>query len=49
MTEEKTTDYRLKIIPYQELLGNYDQVISLFRYEVIIPYQELLGNYDNPS
>ena len=36
----------LKIIPYQELLGNYDPVISLFRASLIIPYQELLGNYD---
>ena len=34
------------IIPYQELLGNYDErcvrPLSIF----IIPYQELLGNYD---
>ena len=34
------------IIPYQELLGNYDHSpLSLAMYR-IIPYQELLGNYD---
>ena len=35
------------IIPYQELLGNYD--LNRWRSFVksIIPYQELLGNYDN--
>ena len=31
------------IIPYQELLGNYDHVAIA---KIIIPYQELLGNYD---
>ena len=34
------------IIPYQELLGNYDQQIVLPKFAAIIPYQELLGNYD---
>ena len=34
------------IIPYQELLGNYDLVLVALHGEVIIPYQELLGNYD---
>ena len=34
------------IIPYQELLGNYD-AHTLFKFaNSIIPYQELLGNYD---
>ena len=34
------------IIPYQELLGNYD-ILSVFCPTFpIIPYQELLGNYD---
>ena len=34
------------IIPYQELLGNYD-VNDLLQFgDRIIPYQELLGNYD---
>ena len=43
------------IIPYQELLGNYDCVCMPVALPVIIPYQELLGNYDpalcvrNPS
>ena len=34
------------IIPYQELLGNYD-INAVDRGAAhIIPYQELLGNYD---
>ena len=33
------------IIPYQELLGNYDVDIDDDLTD-IIPYQELLGNYD---
>ena len=35
------------IIPYQELLGNYDLGLTLIYTTRIIPYQELLGNYDN--
>ena len=35
-----------RIIPYQELLGNYDKVVKFIGYDAIIPYQELLGNYD---
>ena len=34
------------IIPYQELLGNYDFTHSFLMGRLIIPYQELLGNYD---
>ena len=34
------------IIPYQELLGNYDHEKSNQHDACIIPYQELLGNYD---
>ena len=34
------------IIPYQELLGNYDGVAEMVSRSSIIPYQELLGNYD---
>ena len=34
------------IIPYQELLGNYDGVSIAGEAGTIIPYQELLGNYD---
>ena len=34
------------IIPYQELLGNYDCFHELPLADQIIPYQELLGNYD---
>ena len=37
----------LDIIPYQELLGNYDEQSQLYLWPNIIPYQELLGNYDN--
>ena len=36
----------LAIIPYQELLGNYDISPPHRLPTTIIPYQELLGNYD---
>ena len=36
----------MHIIPYQELLGNYDDYTQYIKPELIIPYQELLGNYD---
>ena len=36
------------IIPYQELLGNYDTSTVDVSAAEIIPYQELLGNYDLP-
>ena len=36
----------LTIIPYQELLGNYNAALRSLRREYIIPYQELLGNYN---
>ena len=36
----------MAIIPYQELLGNYDLKIIHLIFKQIIPYQELLGNYD---
>ena len=35
-----------QIIPYQELLGNYDSARPHLPFYAIIPYQELLGNYD---
>ena len=35
------------IIPYQELLGNYDIRRAVNNAVHIILYQELLGNYDN--
>ena len=39
----------MDIIPYQELLGNYD-THPYDKYDnTIIPYQELLGNYDQGS
>ena len=34
------------IIPYQELLGNYNQGSEVGSAAQIIPYQELLGNYN---
>ena len=34
------------IIPYQELLGNYNSLPPAPRCGQIIPYQELLGNYN---
>ena len=39
--------YSTLIIPYQELLGNYDLVFKIQAVQNIIPYQELLGNYDD--
>ena len=38
-----------EIIPYQELLGNYDAWAFLIYAAGIIPYQELLGNYDHAT
>ena len=35
------------IIPYQELLGNYNMRVITLRPGEIIPYQELLGNYNS--
>ena len=34
------------IIPYQELLGNYNSFVPFGMIGKIIPYQELLGNYN---
>ena len=34
------------IIPYQELLGNYNLFAGGVIGIMIIPYQELLGNYN---
>ena len=34
------------IIPYQELLGNYNLWMIFVILVIIIPYQELLGNYN---
>ena len=39
----------VSIIPYQELLGNYDPTAQHCRVWAIIPYQELLGNYDRAT
>ena len=35
------------IIPYQELLGNYNKAHTHSLFYHIIPYQELLGNYNH--
>ena len=43
------TDESQPIIPYQELLGNYDAMDIFGKSATIIPYQELLGNYDKIS
>ena len=43
---EEVYENNALIIPYQELLGNYDARIVTNRADKIIPYQELLGNYD---
>ena len=49
MTKLHAVDLAVVIIPYQELLGNYDSILNQIRYYAIIPYQELLGNYDDKS
>ena len=46
MTVGHTVETGEAIIPYQELLGNYDFRHALHSASSIIPYQELLGNYD---
>ena len=46
MTAEQAGAGVERIIPYQELLGNYDGRMARRRMFSIIPYQELLGNYD---
>ena len=46
MTPVNFGGYVPKIIPYQELLGNYDLLRHVVAFVNIIPYQELLGNYD---
>ena len=46
MTNEFVVGEINTIIPYQELLGNYDNCPFTSFLIDIIPYQELLGNYD---
>ena len=35
----------MKIIPYQEIIGNYSYDFFTVKTEDIIPYQEIIGNY----
>ena len=46
MTNPAMARHCATIIPYQELLGNYDISCTVEMLRCIIPYQELLGNYD---
>ena len=46
MTKKHRGRWHSWIIPYQELLGNYDLTLVTDNLRTIIPYQELLGNYD---
>ena len=46
MTLSSFVPLKVQIIPYQELLGNYDCRRIGNTAGSIIPYQELLGNYD---
>ena len=39
------TDWIRFIIPYQEIIGNYSETISVLLEYPIIPYQEIIGNY----
>ena len=34
------------VLPYQELLGNYNRAQSVDKVVIVLPYQELLGNYN---
>ena len=34
------------VLPYQELLGNYNNSMKVFTGFFVLPYQELLGNYN---
>ena len=34
------------VLPYQELLGNYNSINSNSMTSAVLPYQELLGNYN---
>ena len=34
------------VLPYQELLGNYNTGLALQTKSAVLPYQELLGNYN---
>ena len=46
MTGHASYRWHGSIIPYQQLLGNYDSMGRMDYSPHIIPYQELLGNYD---
>ena len=35
------------VLPYQELLGNYNLLNAASFAKKVLPYQELLGNYNN--
>ena len=35
------------VLPYQELLGNYNLVVIVLVVVLVLPYQELLGNYNH--
>ena len=37
---------KIIIITYQEKLGNYNWICSVWQYKTIITYQEKLGNYN---
>ena len=37
---------RNMVLPYQELLGNYNELFPVFPAQTVLPYQELLGNYN---
>ena len=45
MISMRNGHYEVTIIPYQELLGNYDTVADVAPTYPIIPYQELLVNH----
>ena len=47
----ETIDFRApfpqSVLPYQELLGNYNLKQTHHNSNVVLPYQELLGNYNS--
>ncbi len=38
-----------EIIPYQEIIGNYNFYNPHTIHIYIIPYQEIIGNYNSPD
>ena len=49
LQQQPQTLHRIRIIPYQEIIGNYSLQVRDMINHPIIPYQEIIGNYSIPS